>query len=74
MKNLFSSPTEIPDFQNFSKELKIVQQQLIDLRIDLSRIKKDTKRCVAGIAILVATPEPDLESELDVTEDISGSD
>ncbi len=74
MKNLFSSPSSLPDLQNFSKDIKLIQQQCIDLRLDLNRISRDLKSCVKGIALLVSTPEPDLESEQDsIIEDNSGS-
>ncbi len=73
MKMFSSSPLE--DFQKFSleitKEIKIIQKQCIDLRIDNSRIQKQLRICVKGIALLVAVPEPDLESEQNgITEDI----
>ncbi len=70
MKNLFSSPSSLPDLQNFSKEFKMIQTQLRDLRIDHDHMMKQIRTCVKGIALLVSTPEPDLESEQDVNQDI----
>ncbi len=72
MKNLFSSPNIDSDLQNFSnmeKEIKIVQKQCIDLRIDNDKMMKQIRICVKGIALLVSTPEPDLESEIGNFED-----
>ncbi len=65
------SPNLDSDLQKFSKEIKIIQNQLIDLRIDVSRLNRSITTCVKGIALLVSTPEPDLESEVGTTEDIS---
>jgi len=63
MKNLFSSPPAPSDLQNFSVKLDVIQKQLRDLRDDNIRMSKDLRSTVKGIALLVSTPEPDLESE-----------
>ncbi len=65
MKNLFSSPPKSPDLQNFSVKLEVIQKQLRDLRQDNIELNKNLRICVKGIALLVSTPEPDLESEQD---------
>ncbi len=74
MKNLFSSPNIDSDLQNFSKDIKLIQQQLIDLRIDISHLNKQIRTTVKGIALLVSTPDSDPPSadpqgDDDVTED-----
>ncbi len=70
MKNLFSSPPKLSDLQNFSNKLLVMQKQLRDLRDDNIRMSKDLRTCVKGLGLLVSTPEPDLESESDHTEDL----
>ncbi len=75
MKNLFSSPSNLPDLQNFSHEFDVIKKMIRDLRIDNDRMMKQIRICVKGIALLVSTPEPDLESEQDgITEDIRDGD
>ncbi len=59
MKNFFSSPTELPDFQNFSLKLDLIQKELRNARDDNARILKDLSTIVKGMAILVTQPEPE---------------
>ncbi len=40
MKNFFSSPSSLPDFQNFSLSLEIIKKQNRELRDDLIDVKK----------------------------------
>ncbi len=66
MKNLFSSPSNLPDFQNFSLKLEHIQKELREQRFENKLILKELTTCKKGIAILVSTPEPDLETEMGV--------
>ncbi len=60
MKLFSSSPIE--DFQKISLEnLKIIQQQCIDLRIDHDKMRKELRTLVKGMSLLVSQPEADLE-------------
>jgi len=73
MKNLFSSPSILPDLQKFYNKLETIQAEQRHARYDLQQIQKQLQICVKGIALLVSTPEPDLESEdFSPTEDIHG--
>jgi len=69
MKNfIFKSSTD-KDLQKFSLSLEIIKKEQRSARYDLQLIQKQLQICVKGIALLVSTPEPDLESEQDITED-----
>ncbi len=59
MKNIFSSPSE--DLQLFLKEIRIIQKQLIDLRVDHDQMNRKLTKCVKGLAILVSQPEEEFQ-------------
>ncbi len=58
MKNIFSSPPE--DLQEFLKEIRIIQKQLIDLRVDHDQMNRKLTTLVKGVAILVSQPEEEI--------------
>ncbi len=55
-------------------KLDIIQKEQRHARYDLQLGLKQLDTIKKGIAILVSTPEPDLESEVGFTEDNTGRD
>ncbi len=65
MKNFIFKSSSDTDFKKIVSVLEIIQAEQRHARYDLQQIQKKLEICVKGIAILVSTPEPDLESEQD---------
>ncbi len=47
MKNFFSSPSSLPDLQNFSLSLEITKKMIRELRDDNSDIKRRLTRVIS---------------------------
>ncbi len=72
MKNFIFKSSQDTDLL---KILHLIQAEQRHARYDLQQIQKKLEITVKGIALLVSTPEPDLESEQDgITEDSRDSD
>ncbi len=70
MKNfIFKSSVESKDLEKIIQEFRLTQKQINELRFDHNKIMKQLAICTKGIALLVTVPEPDLESEQDITQD-----
>ncbi len=65
MKNFIFKSSSDTDLQKIISLLNQVQTEQRHARYDLQEIQKKLQITVKGIAILVSTPEPDLESEQD---------
>ncbi len=69
MKNFIFKSSQATDLLKIFKLFDQIQAEQRHARYDLQEIQKKIQICVKGIAILVSTPEPDLESEVGLTED-----
>ncbi len=69
MKNFIFKSSLDKDLLKILQKLEIIQKEQRHARYDLQLGLKELATIKRGIAILVSTPEPDLESEQDVTED-----
>ncbi len=74
MKNFFSSPPMLPDLQNFSLTLNIMQKQLRELRDDNSDIKRRLTRIIGLLTDTapVEREEEYPEEELGTNKDSNG--
>ncbi len=72
MKNFFSSPSVVPDLQNFSLQLNLIQKELRHQRDDNSDIKRRLTRII-GLLTDSAPVEHSLEEypeeEIDANKD-----
>ncbi len=75
MKNFIFKSSQDTDLLKILQKLDVIQAEQRHARYDLQQIQKKLEITVKGIALLVSTPEPDLESEQDgITEDIRDGD
>jgi len=75
MKNFIFKSSIDKDLLKILSTLNIIQAEQRHARYDLQQIQKKLEITVKGIALLVSTPEPDLESEMDGNnQDNPGSD
>ncbi len=74
MKNFFSSPTELPDLQNFSLSLEITKKMIRALRDDNADIKRRLTRIISLINDSTTTireeeyPEEELGTDKNIPE------
>ncbi len=76
MKNLFSSPSILPDLQNFSLSLEITKKMIRELRDDNADIKRRLTRIISIMndSQQVEREEEYPEEEVNATKDNSGRD
>ncbi len=72
MKNFIFKSSQDSDLQKLFQKLDIIQAEQRHARYDLQQLDKRMIILVKGMAILVSTPEEDLD--LNVTEDSRDSD